>query len=115
MSVSGFSVQHDPEVQAYKKHRAAYLEREKEAKKHQQKLQLQHIKQVRRAYLQQDGKRGDTTSTFSLSRIFHLRSRSKPQNPQREKNMLTTEEEKLEKEKLLDFDSDSDSELAFTG
>ncbi|KIW17206.1 hypothetical protein PV08_04397 [Exophiala spinifera] len=51
MSVTGFSVQHDPEVQAYRKIRAAYLE-EKAAKKREEKLQLRQIKEVRRAYLQ---------------------------------------------------------------
>lgn len=54
MSVSGFSVQHDPEVQAYNKLRATYLAAEKErrrdekSRKQEEKKLLESFKKDRR-------------------------------------------------------------------
>ncbi|KAL6242814.1 hypothetical protein RBB50_010460 [Rhinocladiella similis] len=100
MSVTGFSVQHDPEVQAYKQLRAAYLE-EKAARKREEKIQLRQIREVRRAYLQ-NSKR-DEQSIFS--RIFHSR-RSQQSRQERQEKMLLME--KNLEEKLMDSDSDSE-------
>ncbi|KAJ9502102.1 hypothetical protein H2202_002166 [Exophiala xenobiotica] len=52
MSVSGYSVQHDPEVQAYNKLRATYLAAEKERKRHEKETQKQEDKDKEQALLE---------------------------------------------------------------
>ncbi|KAK5225457.1 hypothetical protein LTR47_009304 [Exophiala xenobiotica] len=84
MSVSGYSVQHDPEVQAYNKLRATYLAAEKERKRHEKETQKQEDKDKEQALLEsskedqdrwmkssQTGNRNRNRNRNVISRILH--------------------------------------------
>ncbi|KAK5467990.1 hypothetical protein LTS15_000963 [Exophiala xenobiotica] len=80
MSVSGYSVQHDPEVQAYNKLRATYLAAEKERKRHEKEARKQEDKGKEQALLESSKKDQDRWMKSSqtgnrnrnvISRILH--------------------------------------------
>ena len=63
MSISGFSVQHDPEVQAYNELRATYLAAEKERKRHE-KARKQEEKALLESSKKQDRRMKSQIGTF---------------------------------------------------
>ncbi|KIW57428.1 hypothetical protein PV05_05978 [Exophiala xenobiotica] len=70
MSVSGFSVQHDPEVQAYNKLRATYLAAEKERRR-DEKSRKQEEKKLLESFKKDRRMKSRTGNRNVVSRILH--------------------------------------------
>ncbi|KIW71432.1 hypothetical protein PV04_03601 [Phialophora macrospora] len=101
MPVSGYSVQHDIEVQEYNRRRAAWKESEKKRKQEEKSLRMQ-AKAAREAALQQVKDLGIGRKTKNKSDPFKWIRSSRKEQP--EKTSEPT------KGKRLEDDSDGDSD-----